>query len=53
MKRMAIFWFVESRFRSPRKSSNWTLLIALAGMQRLLIGNSIFRAWHAARASNP
>jgi hypothetical protein len=32
MKRMAIVWFVESLFGSPRKRPDWTLLMVFAGI---------------------
>jgi hypothetical protein len=32
MKRMAIVWFVESLFGSPRKRADWDLLLVFAGI---------------------
>lgn len=32
MKRMAIVWFVECLFGSPRKRPDWTLLMVFAGI---------------------
>jgi hypothetical protein len=32
MKRMAIVWFVESLFGSPRRLPDWTLLMVFTGL---------------------
>ena len=32
MKRMAIVWFIESLFGSPRKQIDWTLVMAVSGI---------------------
>jgi hypothetical protein len=37
MKRMAIIWFVESVFGSPRKRPDWTLLMVFAGIAITLL----------------
>ncbi|WP_298252901.1 hypothetical protein [Bradyrhizobium sp.] len=37
MKRMAIVWFVESLFGSPRKRPDWTLLMVFAGIAMALL----------------
>jgi hypothetical protein len=37
MKRMAIVWFVESLFGSPRKRPDWTRLVVFAGIAIALL----------------
>ena len=32
MKRMAIVWFIESMFGSPRKRPDWSLLMVFTGI---------------------
>jgi len=32
MKRMAIVWFVETLFGSPRKRPDWAMLMVFAGI---------------------
>jgi uncharacterized membrane protein YjjP (DUF1212 family) len=37
MKRMAIVWFVESLFRSPRNHPDWVVLMIVAGIAIALL----------------
>lgn len=37
MKRMAMIWFVESLFGSPRRRPDWTLLMVFAGIAMAIL----------------
>ena len=37
MKRLAIVWFIESLFGSPRRRPDWTLLMVLTGIAIALL----------------
>jgi hypothetical protein len=45
IKRIAIVWFVETLFGSPRKRPDWTLLMVFAGIAIALLMLAL--RWHA------